>query len=168
MARRKQKLSVYDLGRLPVVPAKKAEGYETRAEFYAREKAEAEARAMAPIRKLEAEFRAECADITRRVKAFYSLDLEEMKSYSRKDAPVDYIRPEGGDFEARTGPRDGRNEAEAYWKFRNDLNEQHGTQLTDEGWIRLGTWVGALIESGVAPSPAVWEALTRRMREQTE
>jgi hypothetical protein len=111
------------------------------------------------------QFNAAARELTSRVKAFYSLPLSEMGGYPVEAAPVDYVRPLGREFTVRTSPRNHKDEVKIYWAFRNALATERGTTLTEAGWIRLGSWVSALLENADIQSSAdVWEEGLHRLQ----
>jgi hypothetical protein len=92
---RKKKLSLNDWSRIPVQPAKSAEGYETREQFYAREEREARERAEAPIRRIvtetQAKLSAALAEHSAKIAKFWrNISVESLEDYIRHgDALID-------------------------------------------------------------------------------
>ncbi len=157
--KRRQPLSPWSLGSIPLTPVvdKPRETLWSFTEAYNREEArKKDEQLTAPIRKVEAELHAETLDISRRVKAFFSLDLHEMAGYPVSGAPTD-VATLVGTFPTRHTPRNQSEEADIYREFRKGL-EADGTRISDEGFRRLGSWVSAQIANGdIEPSTALWQ-----------
>lgn len=144
-----------------------------RIEQEAKEKAEtarkadeaATAELKAKTTEAQRQFNAAARDLTSKIKEFYSLPLDQMGQTLVEDAPADYIRPLGREFAVRTTERDHKNEIKIYWAFRNALATERGTTLSEDGWIRLGSWVSALLENADIQSSAdVWEEGLHRLQ----
>lgn len=141
---RKRKLTLQDLNSLPVSPVTEYKSDETRAQFYAREAAEQNARKaaeqeklMAPVRESETRLRQAAAEATKKVQKFWSLSMQDVSDYGIDFSPLDPI----GDY--TEGPRDKKAEIAAYTDAEHYLTGE-GVTLSPEGWNRVGGYLEAL------------------------
>lgn len=90
-----QRIGLLDLGRLPVTPVENKSGYESRTDFYAREKREAEERAMAPVLAVQAETEKAMRKLNKYIAQKWSASiLELLDALNSKDpAAVDSLLP---------------------------------------------------------------------------
>src|SRR5260370_14548724 len=142
MKKRKRQLTLNDWNQIPTAKVVD-QPRETLASFTRKYNADQEAKRLekltAPLREIEKQLHAETREISRRVKAYYSLGFDEMRSYGIKAAPI-AAAVLAGTWPTRNSLRHEDEEAEVYRSFRQTLAEQ-GTTLDEDGWARLGSWV---------------------------
>jgi hypothetical protein len=143
MARRKSRLTVADIGRLPLVKMpdqprpslKRFQQEEAREEEAAR--IAAERRRTAPLREAERELREVAREASARIAMYWRIPIEEIQMN-----PVSITRVDiAGDYEI--GPRDEPAENAAWKEFQENLKSS-GSRLSDAGLLRLSHYLSSL------------------------
>ena len=143
MARRKSRLTVADIGRLPLVKMpdqprpslKRFQQEEAREEETAR--IAAERRRTAPLREAEQELREAAREASARIAMYWKIPIEEIQMN-----PVSITRVDiAGDYEI--GPRDELAENAAWKEFQENLKSS-GCTLSDAGLLRLSHYLSSL------------------------
>lgn len=143
---RKRKLNLNDWNQIPTTQVENKSGWETRAQFYAREAKErqdeqnaAEEELMAPVKAAEVEMHKATAEASVRLKRFWSLPLADIAEYGIEFAPADLF----GDFPLQERARVKQTEIAAYEKCKSNLAAV-GVNISPEGWNRVGGYLEAL------------------------
>jgi hypothetical protein len=143
MARRKSRLTVADIGRLPLVKMpdqprpslKRFQQEEAREEEAAR--IAAESRRLEPLRGVEQELREAAREASARIAMYWRIPIEEIQMN-----PVSITRVDlAGDYEI--GPRDEPAENAAWKEFQENLKSS-GCTLSDAGLLRLSHYLSSL------------------------
>jgi hypothetical protein len=153
---RKRKLTLQDWAHIPTVEVK-SDGRPSLKKFQAEEAKRTQEKLTVRLRAIEEPLKQEAREITREVKAFFSLDLKEMAGFPITAAPTDY-----GDFQTRSGPRDELKEGAIYRMFKSGLASR-GCLLTMDGWNRIGSYVSALAEHGADVRLDTWQKSLDRL-----
>jgi hypothetical protein len=142
---RKQRIGIFDLGRLPVVPTKYADDEKpttTLAAFRADEaRREQEATIKAERERVKQAESARLAELTSpasvRIAKYWSQPLKEIATNGIDMTPTDLA----GDYEI--GPRDNATEVTTWKEFKKNLDSS-GCTLSDSGGERLGAYLCSL------------------------
>jgi hypothetical protein len=143
MGRRKSRLTVADIGRLPLVKMpdqprpslKRFQQEEAREEEAAR--IAAESRRLEPLRGVEQELREAAREASARIAMYWRIPIEEIQMN-----PVSITRVDiAGDYEI--GPRDEPAENAAWKEFQENL-KSFGCTLSDAGLLRLSHYLSSL------------------------
>jgi hypothetical protein len=106
----------------------------------ARSEAAAAEKFMVPVRAGEEELNHALREQAARVKKFFSLPIQAMADIGGVEfAPNDLI----GDYPIQEGPKDGKADAAAYRRCKENLASA-GCTLSTDGWNRLGTYLAVL------------------------
>ena len=119
--------------------AKTTEGYETRDQYYAREKREAEDRKSAGLRQSQDELRAELRANEDQVRRWFSQPIDKLVDRDPCLAPTDHI----GNYEQQVGDRDDAEAAATFQKFGEKLDTLNVT-LDESAWARVGRFIAML------------------------
>src|SRR5260370_21378182 len=133
MAKRKQKIGLYDLGRLPVTKIANDQGRPSLKKFTEQCNREQAEIAQRPIRELEQKFNQGLRENQENVREFFSKPIDELNNqYSPSAVPVDLV----GDYPTATESISREQYATVQLEFWETLNAR-SIRLSEDGWIRL-------------------------------
>ena len=146
--------NVFGYGAKVVEPPQSKSGYDPDLwNTLKREEAEAQ---VAPIRRLENEITENLRAQVKRVKAFFSLPITELRSYPHATSPVD----PGGEYEEGLRGVDAERKASSDFE---DALEAQGVKLSKEGWLRFAIYLTcqALHRSIAATQDNLYRVMSR-------
>jgi len=162
MTRKKQKIGLLDLGRLPVTKiATESTPRFGLKKFQAEEAAREAEIAQRPLREAEAQLTQAAREANSRLKKFWSLPISALQNEFPSECPVDTLMT----YPTLTGPIDRAQADAVLWEFQKYLTER-GCELSGDGWIRYCRYsLAAVLYDNVEASVATFEKMLHRLVE---